>query len=334
MKKTNHNGCRELTLRQTARFLKKHDAFIILTHTSPDGDTLGSAYALYYGLKEIGKTACVLCSDVIPKKYGYFVRKTDHIKRENNTVITVDVADKHLLGALKEEFGDQVDLSIDHHISNTRFAKNLLLDADAAATAETVFELLKVMKVNINTITAKALYTGIVTDTGCFKYTNVTAKTHRIAAQLYDFDLNAAEINRIMFDTKSRKLLELERKVLDAAEFYFNDKCIVLPVTAQMQKETGCSGSDLESIAVISRCVEGIKAGITIKQTGDEEYKISLRTFDPLNASEICKKVGGGGHKAAAGATLKGSLEEVKAVILDAVKEAMEESNAGTSAAE
>ena len=334
MKKTDQNGCRELTLRQTARFLKRHDHYIILTHASPDGDTLGSAYALYYGLNEIGKTACVICPDVIPKKYDYFVRKTDHVKRENATVVAVDIAAKSLLGALEEEFGDAVDLNIDHHVSNARFAKNLLLDADAAATAETIFELLKVMKVNINDITAKALYTGIVTDTGSFKYTNVTAKTHMIAAQLYDFNLNAPEINRLMFDTKSRKLLELEKMVLDAAEFHFGDRCILLPVTAEMQLKTGCSGTDLESIAVISRSVEGVCAGLTVKQIGEEEFKISLRTYPPFDASAICKKLGGGGHKGAAGATVKGTLEEVKARALAAVKEAMEETDEGTSAAE
>ena len=334
MKKNKSDGCKELTLWQTARFLRKNDSYIILTHASPDGDTLGSAYALYYGLNEIGKTACVLCPDVIPAKYSYFARKTDHVSRENVTVITVDVADKCLLGTLEEEFGDKVDLSIDHHVSNTRFAKNLLLDEEAAATAQTIFELLRLMRVQINTVTAKALYTGIVTDTGCFKYTNVTAKTHMIAAQLYEYDLGAAEINRLMFDTKSRKVLELERRVLDAAEFYFDGKCIVLPVTAQMQEETGCSGPDLEGIAVISRSVEGVRAGVTIKQTTETEYKISLRTFNPLNASDICKKLGGGGHKAAAGATVEGTLEEVKQKILAVIKDALEATDAGTASAE
>ena len=318
MKKIN-DGCRDLNLRQTARFLKKHDHYIILTHASPDGDTLGSAYALYYGLNEIGKSACVLCPDVIPEKYRYFARKTDHVSRENATVIAVDVADKRLLGSLKEEFGDIVDLNIDHHISNVRFAKNLYLDSNASATAECIFELLSYMKVNINDITAKALFTGIVTDTGCFKYSSVTAKTHIIAAQLYEYNIDAPEINRVMFDTKSRKLLELERMVLDASEFHFDGKCIILPVTAEMQEKTGCSGTELEGIAVISRSIEGVIAGITLKQTDDNEFKVSLRTYPPLDASEICKRLGGGGHKAAAGASVTGTLEEVKQKVLRAV---------------
>ncbi len=331
MKHKTDTSCRELTLRQTARFLKRHDHYIILTHASPDGDTLGSAYALYYGLNEIGKSACVLCPDVIPKKYDYFARKTDHVLRENATVIAVDVADPCLLGALQEQFGGIVDLTIDHHVSNQRYSKYLYLDANAAATAESMFELLKIMKVNINDVTAKALYTGIVTDTGCFKYINVTAKTHWITAQLYEFDLNAAEINRLMFDTKPRKLLELEKMVLESSEFHFDGKCVVLPVTAEMQTKTGCSGTELEGIALISRSIEGVMAGVTLKQINDEEFKLSLRTFPPLNASEICKKLGGGGHIGAAGANLKGSLEEVKTTVLAMVKEALEEIDAGAS---
>ncbi len=332
MKKNNNVGCQELNIRQTASFLKKNDNYIILTHASPDGDTLGAGYALYYGLKEIGKTASVICPDIIPQKYDYFVHDTDHINKESATVVAVDVADKSLLGALEEMFGEIVDLNIDHHISNTRFAKNLYLDSDAAATCEIIFELLNVMHVNINAITAKALYTGIATDTGCFKYSNVTDKTHIIAAQLYEYPIGAADINKLMFDMKSKNLLELERRVLDSAEFHFDDKCMLLAVTAEMQEKTGCSGPELEGIAVISRSVMGVDAGVTIKQIGDSSYKISLRTYPPLDASEICKRLGGGGHKAAAGATVDGTLDEVKAQVLSAVKAVMEEAYAGTSA--
>lgn len=318
---------KELSLRKTARFLKKHDNYIILTHASPDGDTLGAAYALYYGLKEIGKTAGVICPDLIPAKYSYFAVTTDHITDNNATVVAVDVADKKLLGALEETFGDRVSLCIDHHISNTHFADNLLLDYGASAACEIMYELLNKLKVNINDVTAKALYTGIATDTGCFKYSNVTSKTHIIVSELFDYNINAAEINRLMFDTKSKKLLELEKMVLDTAEYHFDSKCMLLCVTDEMQKKTGCSGPDLESIAIISRSVEGVKAGITIKQTDDCQFKISLRTFDPLDASRICGKLGGGGHKGAAGATLEGSLEQVKEKILEAVRREMVETN-------
>ena len=329
MIKKKNFGCQKLTLKKTAKYLKKHDNYIILTHASPDGDTLGSAYALYYALNEIGKRACVLCPEIIPQKYSYFARKTDHVKRENATIVAVDVADEKLLGSLKEEFGGKIDLCIDHHISNTNYSKHLYLDANAAATAECMCELLAVMKVNINDITAKALYTGIVTDTGCFKYSNVTDKTHLLAAKLYEFNIDAPEINRLMFDTKSKSLLEIEKSVLETAEFHFDDKCMLLSVTEEMQKKTGCRGTDLEGIAVISRSVEGVKVGITLKQVDDKEFKVSLRTYEPVDASLICKKLGGGGHKAAAGASCKGTLDEVKENVLSVVKETLEEIYAG-----
>ena len=120
--------------------------------------------------------------------------------------------------------------------------------------------------------------------------------------------------------------------MLDRAEYHFDDKCMILIITAEMQEKTGCSGPDLEGVTVISRSVDGVMAGVTVKQTGSDVYKISLRTYDPLDASLICKSLGGGGHKNASGATLEGSLDEVKARILEAIKQQMEEKNVWTSA--
>ncbi len=327
------NNCVEFTLNETIQFLKNNDNYIILTHASPDGDTLGAGYALYYGLKQLGKSAEVICPDVIPQNYAYFLCETDHIDRENATIVAVDIADKRLLGALEDEFGDDVDLNIDHHITNTRYAAALYLDAEASATCEIIYDLLIALNVTLNDTVAKAIYTGIATDTGCFKYSCVTARTHKIAAVLYDYNIEADVINKIMFDTKSKNLLTLERMVLDTAEYHFNDKCMMLTITAAMQEKTGCSGPDLEGITAISRTVEGVVAGVTIKQTGSDTYKASLRTYDPLNASQICKKLGGGGHKNAAAAILCGNLEDVKAKILDAIKQQMEETNDWTFAA-
>ena len=113
--------------------------------------------------------------------------------------------------------------------------------------------------------------------------------------------------------------------VLNSAEFHFDDKCVLLTVTAEMQEQTGCSGTELEGIAVISRSIEGVIAGITLKQTGENEFKMSLRTYNPLDASEICKVLGGGGHKGAAGASIKGDLNTVKAKVLDAVKQSLDQ---------
>ena len=334
MTENNSQACLCLSLKQTAKLLKRNNNFIILTHASPDGDTLGSAFALFYALKMLNKKVAVLCPDSIPEKYRYFVSNTDMVSDSGAYVVAVDVADKALLGDYEEEYGERVDLCIDHHISNTKYAKNLLLDAEASAACEIIYELLCVMHIKINDIIAKALYTGISTDTGCFKYQNVTVKTHKIAACLYEYNIKADEINRIMFDTKSRRFLELERLVLDTAEYYFDGKCMVLTVTSEMQEKTGCSGTELEKIAVLSRSVEGVICGVSVKQTDVDTFKVSLRTYSPLDASLIGNKLGGGGHKAAAGATIKGDLKSVKEKILQVISEVMEQSNVGTSTAE
>ena len=216
-------ACKKISLLQTARFLKRNDHFVILTHASPDGDTLGSACALAMGLQKIGKRAYVICPDPVPKKFDYFMKKLRNRAFKYKNIIAVDIADEALLGSLKDEFGGKVNLCIDHHVSNTGYAENLFLDASASATAECIFAILKVIHAVIDDNMAAALYTGISTDTGCFKYSNVTARTFDIAGKLFAYNINAAEINRIMFDTKSKNRLELERMVLDTAEFHFDE---------------------------------------------------------------------------------------------------------------
>lgn len=324
------SNCIKFTLDDTVSFLKENDNYIILTHASPDGDTLGAGYALYYGLKQLGKKAEVICPDVIPSKYSYFICETDHVNEANAVVVAVDIADKRLMGDLQEKFSNLIDLNIDHHITNKEYANALYLDTSASATCEIIYDVLMRLDVKLNDVIAQALYTGISTDTGCFKYSCVTAKTHKIAAALYEYNIKADNINKVMFDTKSKNLLILERMVLDTAEYHFNDKCMIITVTAAMQEKTGCSGPDLEGITEISRSVDGVIAGVTIKQTGSDTYKASVRTYAPLDASKICNELGGGGHKNAAAVILYGALDEIKVKILDAIKQQMEETNAWT----
>ena len=327
------NSCETLTLADLCQYLKEHDNYLVLTHASPDGDTLGSAYGLKLGLKKLGKKVQVICPDEIPHKYDYFMddSECDFIPE---TVVAVDVADIKLLGDLWERFEGRIDLNIDHHVSNTHYAKKLYLDDSAAACAESVYEILDELGVEFDKNIANALYTGLSTDTGCFKYANVTTRTHEIAAKLHSIGVDAADINRIMFDTKSKGRVKMEMMVLNGAEFHFDDRCMMLAVTLDIQNKTGCTKSDMEGVASMSRSVEGVLVGVAIKESQKNVFKISLRTYDPLDASAICKKLGGGGHKAAAGCTVEGTLNEAKATILSAIKEALEEIDAGSSVTE
>lgn len=300
-------------------YLLKNNNYLILMHDSPDGDTVGSGYALCRALRNIGKNADCACGDTIPDKYGYMTKGVEPFGGEYEHIISVDVADIKLIKKLGEMYKDRIELCIDHHQSNTGYAKNTLLKSDAAATCEIIYEVVKALGCGITPKIAECLYTGITTDTGCFKYSNVTPETHRIAAELMETGIDTAEINRVMFDTKSFARLKVERLALESMELTLDGKCAILVLTDEMQKMA--PPEDLEGIKAITRQIEGVQIGITMRQKSTNGYKISIRTHPPFDASAICGKLGGGGHLRAAGCEVELPLIEAKAAVLNAVRE-------------
>lgn len=317
-----------LKLSEVSDILFKNDNFVLLTHQYPDGDTLGSAFALCRALQSIGKHAKVLCNDKISTKFDYMYNSVAYQDFKESFVISVDIADTQLLGEKLFLYSDKIDLCIDHHSSNTNYAKEGFINSDAAATAEIVAELIKEMRIKIDKEIAECIYTGLSTDTGCFKYSNASPKTYRIAAEMIELGARSAYINKLMFDTKSKQRIELEKLVLNTLEFFYDDKCAVVYLTKDMQDKAGISDDDVEGISSIPGKIQGVIVGVTLREKENGSFKISLRTNGYLNASEICKKFGGGGHPAAAGCTIQGGLEEVKANIVEVTcKEIKKNSN-------
>ncbi|WP_457944199.1 DHH family phosphoesterase [Caproiciproducens sp. LBM24188] len=317
-----------IRLNEAADFLLAKDRFVILSHNYPDGDTLGSSTALCRGLQKLGKHAMIRCSDEIGAKYRYLFEGVTPEDFTPETVVAVDIADTALFGEpLLSLYGEKVDLCIDHHPSNTGYAARSYVDPKAAATCEIIFDLLRLLGVELDVFLAASLYTGITTDTGGFKYTNVTPRTYRIAADLVETGCDAPGINRSMFDTKSRAHMELERRVMDTMEYSHNDRIAVVSVTQQMIRETGATEDDMDGISSIPRQVEGVLVGITVREKAEGGYKISLRAQRPVNASEICAKFGGGGHPGAAGCTLQTTLEEAKAQVVAAASAYLKQLN-------
>lgn len=301
----------KISLNEAADILKDNDGFTILTHRSPDGDTIGSAYALCMALHQLGKKARVLCSDAIPAKYAYFTDKVPtYTDFEEKFIVSTDVADTKLLGKGLADYADKVQLCLDHHETNTDFAEKTCVDAHACAAAELIEKLLKCMGIFIGKDIANALYTGICTDSGCFRYSNVTAETHRIAAELIEYGADHANINRLMFETKSRGRMDLERRVIESMQFYADGKIVVAYVTEDMLTQSGVERDDTDGLASLPKLIEGVKAAITINERTGEKLKISLRTSDGVSASAICERMGGGGHRAAAGCTFDGTLQD------------------------
>ncbi len=311
-----------ISLNEAAEYLRGVDHILILSHQFPDGDTLGASTALCRGLQQLGKHAMIKCSDEIGPKYRYLF---DGVKPEEfspDVVVAVDIADLTLLGEpLVSQYGKKIDLCIDHHPSNTCYAARCHIDPKASATCELIYTLLKQMDVEIDQLIAASLYTGITTDTGCFKYTNVTPATYRIAADLVETGMNAPKINRLMFDTKSRAHMEMERRVVDTIEYFYDDRVAVIVITQKMIAETGAKEDDMEGLSSIPRQIEGVLIGVTIREKAAGGYKISLRAQQPVNASEICAKFGGGGHAGAAGCTFNTTLEEAKTQMVSAIGE-------------
>lgn len=308
-------------IKETAERLKKAERVLILSHQFPDGDTLGCAAALCRGLRQMGKRAAIRCSDKIGPKYGFIFRNLPDDDFEPDLVTAVDIADENLLGEpLKSQWAGKVELCIDHHPSNTLYAAETCLDPKAAATCEIIYDLLRELGVEIGPEIAAPLYTGITTDTGCFKYINVTPRTYRIAADLVETGIDAPAINRKMFDTKSRARLDMERRVLDSIQYDCGGKVAVIAIFRQMVRESGATEDDLDGLATIPRGIEGVLIGVTLREKEDGAWKISLRALPPANASEICEQFGGGGHKGAAGCTLDLPFDEAKEQMLRAVR--------------
>ncbi len=310
-----------MTIAQTAAYLRQCDDILILTHQAPDGDCIGAGFALYGLLTALGKRARVLCPDEIPARYA-FLTCAQPAEFTPAHVCAVDVADPQLLGGLQACYGDRVDLCIDHHISNTGYAAHTCVNPNASATCEVLYELAAALEVVLTPAIATCIYTGIATDTGCFKYENARARAHEIVSVLKrQFDLPYARINREMFDVKSFGRLKMEHLVTDIMEFYLDGRCTMISITRALLDELHVDPADLDGMAGLPLQVEGVEVGVTIKEKGPGCYKISMRSANDANVSRICTGMGGGGHIKAAGCAVEGTLEEVKAKVVAAVEQ-------------
>ena len=308
--------------------LKSFDDVLILTHQFPDGDTLGCGFALLCALRKLNKRAKIECSDPFGKQYSYITSNVKQDKFTHKFIVAVDVADVKLLGRIKEKYGECIDLCIDHHGSNVDFAKETYVDSNSAAACEIIYDIINALNVDIDKTIANALFTGISTDTGCFKYSNTTARTHKIAAALIEKGADHAEINRIMFDTKSKTRMMVEQKVLESMEFYHNDKIATIILTQDMIKKCGAEESELEGITSLPRMIEGVIIGITLREKRDGKFKVSVRTHSPIDAAKLCEKFGGGGHSKAAGCEFNIAAEDAKKLLLCEAIEMMKSAEA------
>ena len=300
-----------VTFEKCAEFLHNADNILILMHRSPDGDAVGCGYALAYALRKAGKKVMPVCSDDIPQKYAYITDGLAVQEFEPEYIVTVDLADTQLFGSKLIQYKDKVNLCIDHHPSNTGYAEYGIVDANAGACAQIVKKVINAMNIPIDKHIANAIFTGIATDTGCFKYSNASAESYQMAAEMIECGADGFFINKLMFDTKSRERLEIERLALNSLKFYHGGKIAVIFITKEMMEKSGASDDDTEGISGMPRQIEGVKIGITIREKDNGNFRTSMRSAGDIDVSEVCRQFNGGGHKAAAGCTITGTAQEV-----------------------
>ena len=264
-----------LTRHQAAEMLASFDRVLILCHRNPDGDTLGSGFALCRAFLNQGKKARVFCNDPIPEKFSYMIpeQQEDFVPLH---VVSVDVADPALLGPNTEQMiapYSPIELSVDHHPTHKQFAQELFLEADSASCCEIVRELLREMGWEIDAGIANCLYTGLSTDTGCFKFSNTTPRTHRIAAEMIEMGADHTRINKVMFDTVTFNELELEQLALEKCGCRMTRKSLsspLQPICSVRQAFQRLSSTELPPLPVKS-------AGLRLESPSNSVVKWIIR---------------------------------------------------------
>lgn len=309
-----------IDIEAAAAFLRAHDRYLILSHNHPDGDTVGSAAALCHALRALGKRARIGCSDSIPSIFSYIL---DELPEDNDfepeTLVSVDVAASYMLGAELAPRASDVALCIDHHPSNEMYAQRVLLEADSAAAAEIVCLLIKTLGVPFSRPIADALYTGISTDTGCFRYANTTPRTHLLAVETMQAGARTHMINSIHFILKSRVRVRLEQELLSTLSYYFHGRVSVMHLSQRMLAEAGASSADADSLSYLTRQVVGVDVGLLFKETPSGGQKVSVRSNESCDSSLLCQHFGGGGHRFASGCSFDTDFQTALAAMLPVI---------------
>ena len=296
----------------------------VYCHTNPDGDALCSLLAMGRGLKNLGKQVSMYCDTVVPEKFhclhGYENIEFPH-KGVHELAISVDCAGIDRLGQCMKSFNAaRTQIAIDHHKSFARFGALTLVEPDASACAEIVYKLLKQMNA-IDQYVAQLLFSGIVTDSGCFAYSSVTRQTHEIACELLDFGFDSAEAIYDVFRSTELNKFKLKCRALERVKFFENNKIAIITFTKEDFNSTGTDTSHTEGIISELIAIRDVVVAYALAEVGERSYKLSIRTKSSVDASDIAMAMGGGGHAAAAGCRINGYYEDIIEKIIKLAKD-------------
>ncbi len=311
-----------LTRSECARFLREHDRYVILSHRRPDGDTIGSSAALCLGLRQLGKTAHVLYNTEVSARFAWLhAGLTKEGVEEGDTIVSVDVASPGMLPKAFQDLLGSIRLRIDHHASATSFTDEELVDSTSASCAEVVWDVLEKMGVEMDKAIGEAVYVGVSTDTGCFRYANTSAHTFAVAAKCAGAGARVYELNQDLFETNTLGRLRMQAWIVDHMQLLRGGEMAICAIPKAVEDFIGVTQDDMDNISSFPRTVAGVCMAATLRETGENDVKMSVRAVPGYDATKVTECFGGGGHKGAAGASIKKPLEEavklVEAVMLD-----------------
>ena len=316
-----------MTLDNILEEIQNAQSILILTHESPDGDAIGSSLAMNLALKELGKNPDVIIPEC-PRNFE-FLAGADEIKKEGTNknydlAIAVDCATIERLNGWRNYFEEaKTTINIDHHAKNGMFGDYNYVDPASPACAQILIIVLEALKVKIDKIIGSCLLTGIITDTGGFKYQGVSAETFQFVAWLLQTGVNVSEVYKKAFQIRTRSSFELSRIAMNRLEFLEDGKIAFTYITKQDEKDVNAEPGDHEGIVERGRDIEGVEVSVFLRQREDKTFKISLRSNNYVNVSDIAILFGGGGHIRAAGCKLSGTPEQIKNTLVSAIRKVL-----------
>lgn len=299
----------------------------ITCHTSPDGDSTGSALALGMGLEQLGKNICLLAKDPIPSIYKFLPNselmngETYEVPEDADCVVVFDCGNLERVNAdLKLSSKNYTLINIDHHLSNDMYGDLNFVDTNAAAVGEIVYQMLKIIDIKITPDIAKCLYTSILTDTGSFRFSNTTSVTHTIAGDLINCGVISDEIYGTIYENKPYERVKLYGKAIDNMKLFKNNKVCLITLTEEIFNSLNLSTKiETSDILTIGTQIDSVEVTILMKETTDG-VKISLRSKNSVDVRKIAEQFGGGGHTKASGLFIKNNLINAEKIILEAVE--------------
>ncbi len=317
-----------MTLDEIIKEIKNAEKIVILTHESPDGDAIGSSLAVKLMLDKLGKKA-----DVIIPEYSRlfnFLPAVNQIQEDSDTknydlAIAVDCATLKRLA--KGEYFENATktIVIDHHGSNTMYGDLNYVNPVSPACCEVLVEMFGYYELDITKEIGTCIMTGIITDTGGFQYSGINAETFEFTAELIRKGVNIPDIYKRTLRTKTKANFELTKRIIDRMEILENGKVTFTYINLQDEKEVEAEPGDHEGLVDIGREIEGVEVSVFIRQkeNAQDSYKVSLRSKEYVNVSDICIMFGGGGHPKAAGALVQGNVEQVKEKVMKEIRKVL-----------